>query len=88
MKRIRQEYEEFISAANPAVKELISKKHVDEMLDELEVNGPKSTHPTLSPVIDAMIEALSSKDPLYSYLVDGSSSLFDKYCVSTDYNLI
>lgn len=80
IKRIKAEYEEMWKQASPQVKEIFNQKYLDSTLRATE-ECASTTHPTLTPVIDAMIEAVTSVDPEYRYLIDGSNRLFDKYCV-------
>ena len=38
--------------------------------------------PTLDPAINAFVDALTNEHPQYRYLIDGTRSYYDFYCVS------
>lgn len=82
MARIRAEYDEMWQQASPEVKEIFSRDYMNKTLRDTE-DCASTAYPTLTPVIDTMVEALSSCDPEYRYLIDGSNSLMDKFCMLT-----
>ena len=41
-----------------------------------------TTHPSMEPVVDTMVEAVASQNPQYRYLVGGGNSFYDFYKVS------
>nr|KAG5693091.1 hypothetical protein BaRGS_014041 [Batillaria attramentaria] len=77
LKRIEKDFEEMWAEASDDVKKVYDKEHLDQMLVGF---GEGIGCPTMTPVSKAITEALTSEDPEFRYLVDGSSGLIDKYC--------
>ncbi|KAK7111478.1 D-beta-hydroxybutyrate dehydrogenase, mitochondrial-like [Littorina saxatilis] len=75
--RIRREFDEMWAEASDEVKEVFSRDHFDKIMSEIEADAGRS-HPTLTPVVKAISDALFSGDPDYRYIVDGSNQLLDK----------
>jgi hypothetical protein len=74
--------------ASPEVKKIYTRKHLDAILRKSK-EAATTTRPTLTPVIEVMVEALTSNDPDYVYLVDGSSNrFFDVFNVSFNIELL
>ncbi|KAK7111477.1 D-beta-hydroxybutyrate dehydrogenase, mitochondrial-like [Littorina saxatilis] len=78
--RISREFDEMWDEASDEVKEVFSKQYLDNILHSLEPVA-MTTYPTLTPVLEAITDALTSGDPEYRYIVAGSNTLMDKYCV-------
>lgn len=68
--------------ASPDVKQAYNAKEYLENLYVAVQGSSDSTYPGLGPVIDAMEDAVISSHPRYRYLVGGSDSFYDVYCVS------
>ncbi|XP_076458207.1 D-beta-hydroxybutyrate dehydrogenase, mitochondrial-like [Babylonia areolata] len=77
--RIEGELKEMWAEASDEVKKIFTKEHLDDVLRN---TGREATitYPDLTPVIRAMTEALTSGDPDFRYIVDGSNRLFDIGC--------
>lgn len=80
MARITREFDEMWTEASDEMKEVYTREQLDKVLRDTDALA-SSTYPTLTPVIDAIVDALTSGDPEHRYIIDGSNSLFDKYCV-------
>ena len=80
MARIGREFEEMWKEASKEAKEVFTKAARDRILKETDAHA-SDTYPTLTPVIRAITDALTSGDPEFRYIVDGSNKWIDTYCV-------
>ena len=80
MARIGREFDEMWADASDEMKEVFSREQLDNILHDTEAEGSSSCA-TLTPVIAAMAEALTSGDPELRYIVHGSNRLLDNCCV-------
>ena len=80
MARIAREFDEMWAEASDETKEVYSREHLDKIIRDTDA-AAAGTYPTLTPVIDAIVDALTSGDPEYRYIDAGSNRLLDKYCV-------
>ncbi|KAK7507438.1 hypothetical protein BaRGS_00001373 [Batillaria attramentaria] len=81
-KRRRADFEEMWAEASDEVKQTYIKEHFESALSAMERKraSGEGARP-LTPVIDAMVEALTSGDPDFRYLVDGKEKRgFDRGC--------
>ena len=79
--RVKREYEEMWKAASSEVKQIFTRKYIDKSLREHD-EAALTTSPSIQPVIDVMVEALTVEEPDFMYLVDGSNISIDVMNVS------
>ncbi|KAL8600892.1 hypothetical protein ACOMHN_045030 [Nucella lapillus] len=76
--RIGREFQEMWTEASAEVKETFSKDYRDAYLRSL-TQAAHTSMEELTPVIRVITEALTSGDPDFRYLVDGTNGWFDEY---------
>ena len=67
--RIAREFDEMWAEVSDEMKEVYSREQLDKILHETTAEASNS-YPTLTPVINAIVDALTSGDPEYRYIVD------------------
>lgn len=88
LKAIKRDFDTMADKVSPEVQDVYNAKQYLEDLYKAVCGSSNSTYPGLKPVIDAMEDAVVSTHPKYRYLIGGSNSFYDVYCVCISfYNL-
>lgn len=73
-----RDYNDIWSKLSPELREVYGREYID-----LQIQGAKdsaqTTHPSMEPVLDAMVESIVSEFPQYRYLIGGGKSFYDFY---------
>lgn len=79
---LKRDFDSMVQNASADVQQAYNAKEYLENLLVAVKGSSDSAYPGLEPVIDAMEDAVVSTHPHYRYLVGGSNSFYDVYCVS------
>jgi len=78
LKTLKRFLDEQWDEASEATKQFYGQAHVQHQLEDAKKSA-STTHRNVTPVLDAMEDALLSQCPKFRYLVDGSNSYIDVY---------
>ena len=81
LSRLQREIESMWNDADEEVRNTYGREYYDVLSKGLEECKPEGC-PTVDPVTEAFVDAITAFNPQYRYLVKGGSGLFDVYYVS------